>query len=141
MQAHALPHWSLSDPDARKQFHEVAQEVADLHPPGHAVHDLLSNVQDRRRTRNRFFHDPDQSGLTIPDETCLRALCDMFSLIEELFPDFRTRLQHSFKTVRCQIGVLRLKLAAHGSSELAEQYNEALDQLKKATVTTSIEGR
>ncbi len=55
----------------------------------------------------------------------------MFDLMEALFPTWPDHIQVS-NTVRCQIGVLRLKRAAlAGQSDFVQLYNDALDQLKR----------
>lgn len=47
--------------------------------------------------------------------------------MEFLFSDFPSRIQ-KYNTVRCQIGVIRLKKAAlGGQTELAEPYKVALE--------------
>jgi hypothetical protein len=63
-------------------------------------------------------------------------MCELFDLLEMLFPDFNdtlTALQD--KTVGCQIGVLRLKLKSEeGQNELVQPYKNALKQLQREHV-------
>ena len=106
-----------------------------IQPDGspHPVIALLDDALHRHQLRNKFYHDHHHSGLTIDDDKCLRALCGMFDLMEYLFPGTPTKdsfefLVRSNKVVRCQIGVLRLKLAAQGSPGLEEPYIRALKQ-------------
>jgi hypothetical protein len=93
----------------------------------------LGEVLERHRMRNRLYHDHQQSSFTINDERCLRALCDLFLLMERLFPDFLDSIRTN-KVMRCQVGVLRLKLAAHGDDEQLKPYYAALDQLSRNRV-------
>jgi len=129
-------HWSANQPDAHNTFDSVIGEVKPFFPPQpdgspHPAIVLLDEALYRHQTRNQFYHNHQQTGLTIDDDKCLRALCGLFDLLEQLFPDWRTRVQ-AYNTVRCQIGVLRLKKAALGGQlELVQPYNEALDQLKR----------
>lgn len=133
-----VQHWSANKPDARNTFDSVIDEVKPFFPvvagsPTPPAIALLDEALARHKTRNKFYHDHQQSGLTIDDDKCLRALCGMFNLMELLFQGTPTTDSFAFliksnKTVRCQIGVLRLKLAAHGSTELAEPYIRALRQ-------------
>jgi len=131
-----IQHWSANQPDARKTFDSVVNEVKSFFSPlpngnPHPAVVLLDEALHRHQLRNKFYHDHQQTGLTIDDEKCLRALCGMFDLLEQLFPDWQTRVR-SHNTVRCQIGVLRLKKAVlGGQQELMQPYNEALDQLKR----------
>jgi len=131
-----IRHWSANQPEARKEFRDVVNEVKQFFPPlpGHSSHPataLLDEALHRHQTRNKFYHDHQQTGLTIDDDKCLRALCGLFDLLEQLFSDWRARV-HAYKTVGCQVGVLRLKKAAlGGQQDLVQPYNEALDQLKR----------
>lgn len=131
-------HWSANKPDARNTFDNVIDEVKAFFPPQpdgsqHPAIALLDDALHRHQLRNKFYHDHQQSGLTIDDDKCLRSLCGMFDLMEHLFPGTPTKdsfefLVRSNKVVRCQIGVLRLKLAAQGSPGLEEPYIRALKQ-------------
>lgn len=131
-----VQHWSANRPDARNTFDSVIDEVKPFFPtvtglPALPAIVLLNEASARHKTRNKFYHDHQQTGLTIDDEKCLRALCGMFDLMECLFPTWSDYIKAS-NTVRCQIGVLRLKKAAlAGQSDFVHLYNEALDQLKR----------
>lgn len=126
-----LQHWSANEPDNFRNYPEVVRDVKSFFPSGHSVLLMLDAAADRHKVRNKFYHDHQHTGLTIDDDKCLRALCDMFSLMEQLFTDFRAKILAN-NTVRCQIGVLRLKLAAHsGANELVQPYYAALSQLKQ----------
>lgn len=130
-----IQHWSANKPDARNTFDSVIDEVKPFFSPlpdgsPHPAIALLDDALHRHQLRNKFYHDHQQSGLTIDDDKCLRALCGMFDLMEQLFPDWLARIQ-AYNTVRCQIGVLRLKKAAlGGQQEVVEPYNNALEQLR-----------
>jgi len=128
-----LRHWSLIKPGSHVSFDDVVDEVKKLHPADAELLRLLDNSYKRHKLRNDFYHDPNKARLTVDDDECLRALRDLFLLMEALFPEFRRTLQNNkeYKTVRCQIGVLRLKLEARSSRELKEPYNEALQLLQK----------
>jgi hypothetical protein len=131
-----IHHWSANKPDARNTFDSVIDEVKPFFSPlpdgsPHPAIALLDDALHRHQTRNRFYHDHQQSGLTIDDEKCLRALCGMFDLMECLFPAWLAHVQAN-NTVRCQIGVLRLKRAAFGGQrEVVEPYDNALEQLRR----------
>jgi hypothetical protein len=131
-----LQHWSANEPDNFRNYPEVVRDVKLFFLAGHLVHTMLDEAAERHRVRNKFYHDHQHAGLTIDDDKCLRALYGMFDLMEQLFPgspttdSFRYLMQRN-KTTRCQIGVLRLKLAAHGSNELKDPYILALKQFNK----------
>lgn len=133
-----LQHWSVNDSESRRNFNEVIDSVRDFLRRASTANDapiwvLLNNVLDSHRTRNKLYHDHQQSEFTINDVRCLRALCDLFSLMEQLFPDFLENIKTN-KVIRCQIGVLRLKLEAHGDDEQLKPYYNALNQLSKNRV-------
>jgi hypothetical protein len=127
-----LKHWSANKSEAHKTYDDVINDVKNFltsanTPLDAKIWSLLDGALERHKSRNRFYHDHQQSGLTINDDKCLHALCDLFELMEQLFPDFIDTVKLN-KVIRCQIGVLRLKLAAHGNDELKEPYYKALDQ-------------
>ncbi|MBN1451274.1 MAG: hypothetical protein JW963_09685 [Anaerolineales bacterium] len=132
-----IRHWSANDPNAFVTFDNDIVEVKPFFttPTGASNHiaiTLLDEALSRHKTRNQFYHDHHQSGLTIDDDKCLTALCAMYDLIALLFPEFMSHIQQvKYKIVRCQIGVLRLKLAAHGAQDLKGPYNKALEQFEK----------
>lgn len=130
-----LQHWSANNPSARNTFDTVINEVKPFFPPSasgkaHPVSDLLDEAWQRHTTRNKFYHDHHQTGLTIDDDKCLRALCDLFDLMEHLFTDFSAKIQR-YNTVCCQIGVIRLKRATLGGKTELAPYKVALEQIKK----------
>jgi hypothetical protein len=147
-----LQHWSANDSKSRKHFPQVIREVKPFFTVSssstpHPAIELLDEALIRHDMRNDFYHDHKRSGYTINDDKCLNALCGLFDLMEYLFPGFKdpvTPKNHipSFtekvkgnNTVRCQIGVIRLKKAAlGGQTELSEPYKVALEQIKKEYV-------
>jgi hypothetical protein len=135
-----IRHWSANDPNARHTFDKVIEDVkpffalpmgSAVNTPLHPAITLLDEALIRHKTRNKFYHDHNLSGLDINDEKCLGALCGMFDLVEHLFPNLSDEVKRKH-TVRCQIGVLRLKqMAARGHRELSQPYDAALKLLKK----------
>jgi hypothetical protein len=126
-----LNHWSANYPENFIEFGDVINEVKQEFSVNLSVLSLLDEAFNRHRTRNKFYHDHHQTGLTINDERCLKALCEMFDLMDKFFPAFGDEVKNN-PTVRCQIGVLRLKqTAATGQMELSQPYTTALEQIKK----------
>ncbi len=122
-----LRHWTLVPTGNFIHFPDLLDEVRTLNSSDTPLLEIIDRIAERHTRRNQFFHDQRQSGLTIADSKCLRALCDLFSLMETLFPAFERRVQ-DLQVVRCQIGVLRLKLSASGSSDLTDTYNRVLEE-------------
>ncbi|MBP8000289.1 MAG: hypothetical protein KA314_11615 [Chloroflexi bacterium] len=127
-----VQHWSANDSSKTPHYPEVVRDVKSFFLSGHSIVPMLDAAADRHNVRNKFYHDHQHAGLTIDDDKCLTALCGMYDLITALFPTFTTHLQQTkYKIIRCQIGVLRLKLAAHGAQDLKEPYNKALAQFER----------
>ncbi len=137
-----IQHWSANKPDVRNRFDSVIDEVKPFFPPlpngsPHPAIALLDDALHRHRLRNKFYHDHQQSGLTIDDDKCLRALCGMFDLMEHLFPGTSTSdsfeyLVRQNKIVRCQIIALRIKASASGSPVLENLYLNTLEEIWKS---------
>lgn len=131
-----LRHWSVNEPNRHVGFYTVVTDVRALFPANSAESNMLTAVLDRHESRNRLYHDHHHTAWSVSDVRCLRAMCELFDLLEMLFPDFNdtlTALQD--KTVGCQIGVLRLKLKSEeGQNELVQPYKNALKQLQREHV-------
>ncbi|MEZ4865550.1 MAG: hypothetical protein R3C14_29840 [Caldilineaceae bacterium] len=128
-----LQHWSVNEPDQHVGFYTVLQDAMPLFAAGSDEQEIIKATLERHTSRNKLYHDHHHTAWSVSDLRCLRAMCDLFSLLEVLFPDFNDALRDTkHKTVRCQIGVLRLKLKAEdGQNELVEPYRNALKQLQK----------
>lgn len=131
-----LRHWSINKPNQHVGFYTVVTDIKALFPANSAESEMLQAVLDRHESRNRLYHDHHHTAWSVSDIRCLRAMCDLFSLLELLFPDFNDTLTDpKHRTVRCQIGVLRLKLKSEeGNNELVQPYKEALKILQKKHV-------
>lgn len=131
-----LRHWSVNEPNQSVGFYTVISDAKALFPANSAESNMLDAVLDRHQSRNRLYHDHHHTPWSVSDVRCLRAMCELFDLLETLFPDFNDTLSAiQDKTVGCQIGVLRLKLKSEeGQSELVEPYKNALEQLKREHV-------
>jgi len=92
-----------------KGFRTIIAEVTNATPGNQDLCALLSRFESRREKRNHFFHNQDLSGLTVTEEECVRAFCDLYDLLEMLYGnDFATGL-NSNRIVRAQIIIIRLK--------------------------------
>lgn len=128
-----LRHWSVNEPNQHVGFYTVINDVKALFPANSAESGMLDAVLDRHQSRNRLYHDHHHIPWSISDVRCLRAMCELFDLLEALFPDFNSTLSNlQDKTVGCQIGVLRIKLKSEeGQNELVQPYRNALKQLQR----------
>lgn len=107
-----------------KGFRKVVQEVrgAATLPP--EIDELLNAVEARRNVRNRFFHDHNQTGLTVDDRRVLEAIRDMLNLLEKLFPNMKPLLCR-YATEHAQYKLIRMRIhALHdaGVSELLRRF-------------------
>lgn len=128
-----LRHWSVNEPNRHAGFYTVITDVKALFPANSAETDMLDAVFDRHQSRNSLYHDHHHTHWSVSDVRCLRAMCELFDLLEALFPDFNSTLATlQDKTVGCQIGVLRLKLKSEeGQNELVQPYKNALKQIQR----------
>ena len=117
--AHApLQHWSANVGTAFKDFEDVVGEVKDAKPvaanPTNAdLHRVLDRFVERRANRNRFFHDQNQTGLTVDNDNCLAAFIDLYWLCAYLFEqEYLDELQAK-AVVQAQIAIIKLK--QHGT--------------------------
>jgi len=125
-----VQHWSAQQNGAHASFHQTVEDVRAVYYADARLGILLNEMFERHERRNQLYHDHQHTVWSIGDRRCLQAMCDMFELLEILFPNFHSAIQNH-STVRCQIGVLRLKLAAEGSEELKEPFKEALEQVQR----------
>ena len=61
----------------------VIAEVKNANPNNQDLATLLDRFESRREQRNHFFHNQDLSGLTVTEEECVRAFCDLYDLINQ----------------------------------------------------------
>ncbi len=88
-----------------KGFWTVSREVKEHQPGNQAVSDLLAHIEGRRTNRNRFFHDHEMSGLTVTDEHCLQSFCDLYDLLNALFPAAFKNNEN--RVLRAQVAAIR----------------------------------
>lgn len=80
--------WSAEKANGNfKKFNDITKEVRAKHPGNGKVDRLLTNFDSRRKNRNSFFHDHNMTGLTVSADNCLEAFCDLYDLLDVLFPD------------------------------------------------------
>jgi hypothetical protein len=122
-----LPNWSPvshqhNGRDYYKGFKRIVREVKSQHSDNQALSNLLDRFDSRRDNRNRFFHNQNLSGLTVTEEECLRAFCDLYDLMDMLFgADYRTCLAAS-RIARTQIAVMRLKSEGYSVRRVYDHY-------------------
>lgn len=117
-----------------KGFGTVIEEARNEFPHNQQLSDLLDNFEDRREERNHFFHDHTLSGLTVTPEKCLEALCDLYDLLNILFPDF-TDIVEANSILRTQIAVIRLKRRMWQDGSFNNRYQAILQQWKHSEDT------
>jgi hypothetical protein len=110
--------------DYFKGFWKITSEVRNQLPGNQGVSDLLDRLEDRRTNRNRFFHDHTMSGLTITDDHCLQAFCDLFELFDALFPNgFNNYLT---SVLRAQVGAIHALRNCSQDPGKRKQYNSII---------------
>jgi hypothetical protein len=130
--------WSADKGSRFKNFGDITKEIKDLkiiadskgainliHQELHAV---LDNIQARRDKRNGFFHDHEQTELTITQQECLNALADLYRLCELLFNgEFRVERQKpEWVAYRVQVALIRLQKHRERRGRSLQLYEEFL---------------
>lgn len=111
-----------------KGFRALINEIRQGNGGNVVLPDLLQRFTDRRENRNRFFHDQNMAALTVTEEECLRAFCDLYSLFGELFPDFAGKLKAN-RIANTQSVFIRLKHAAITEERLAAYCRKGLENI------------
>jgi len=125
-----LENWSANVGNGFKKFQTVIDEVKtakpDSNPANVPLHDTLDRISDRRANRNKFFHDQNQTGLTVDDESCLYALTDLYGLCGFLFgSDYHKRVEAK-AVVRAQVVVIKLKWHGTQTGAVLNHYSDIL---------------
>lgn len=128
-----IAHWTVishnhNGRDYFKGFRAITGEVRSLFPQANAQHvlvdNLLTRVEARRDNRNHFFHDHHQTGLTVNEEQCLRAFCDLYELMDVLYLNWNVLF--SKPLLNAQISVIKLKLECTRDVAKDRRYAETL---------------
>jgi hypothetical protein len=119
-----------------KGFWPVSREVKDYQPGNQPLADLLARIESRRTNRNQFFHNHEMSGLTITDEHCLQSFCDLYDLLDTLFPNaFRN---HEQRRGRAQVAAIRALKNCAQSPHLKQKYNAIVSRWKNEETTRTL---
>jgi hypothetical protein len=70
-----------------KGFKDISKEIKVKKPKDIRLENILTNIDNRRTNRNQFFHNHKMTGLTVNADNCLEAFCDLYDLLDILFPD------------------------------------------------------
>ena len=109
-----------------KGFKDVSKEVRQLLTNNKTVNDLLTSIEGRRANRNQFFHNHDMTGLTITDEHCLQAFCDLYDLLNALFP--KAFKNYENRVLRAQVAAIRALRDCAQSPIKKQKYNEIVNK-------------
>jgi hypothetical protein len=127
--------WSANREDGRfKNFSNITKEIKDLKPitdsigtvnlSNQELHAVLDNIEGRREKRNGFFHDHEQTELTITQQECLNALTDLYRLCELLFDgEFRAEVQKlEWVAYRVQVMLIRIRKRSESRGRVFSLY-------------------
>ncbi len=112
--------------DYYKGFRTIIDEVRSRTPGNQDLHTLLNRFESRRQQRNHFFHDQNLSGVTVADEECVRAFCDLYDLLRMLFEDEFVASLESNQIARAQMVVIRLKRESYAAQWVYELFEQAI---------------
>ena len=110
--------------DFYKSFRTIINEVKSANPNDQNLHTLLNRFEERREKRNHFFHNQDLSGLTVTEEECVRAFCDLYDLLGMLFGNGFSEGLASNPVARAQIIVIRLKREGYAAQWVYDLFKQ-----------------
>ncbi|VEP13979.1 hypothetical protein H1P_230043 [Hyella patelloides LEGE 07179] len=77
---------------------------------------MLDRINARRDNRNNFFHNHEQSGLTVNQEKCLQAFLDLYKMMKFLFGRNFTQAIQANSVVKAQIILMKLRARSYKTS-------------------------
>ncbi len=125
--------------DYFKGFRTITGEIRGQFPNDQNLIDLLSRIDGRRDNRNGFFHDQNQAALTVSKVHCLQAFCDLYELMNILFPNAFTL--NATPTLRAQIAAIRACKDCEHDAAKKQIYNEILDNWRSRDGGRSIKAK
>jgi hypothetical protein len=114
---------------------EIRQEVQNQ-PLHQTVDPLLNGFEARRTNRNHFFHDHQMTGLTVTDENCLKAFCDLYDLTARLFPTAFTT--YDKPVLRAQMAAIRALKRCTQSAADRQIYNNIVNEWRNNESSKSL---
>jgi hypothetical protein len=114
--------------DYFKGFRTIVNEVQIHNAVNATLPALLPRFLGRRDNRNHFFHDHNMAALTVTEEECLRAFCDLYQLLVELFPDYGDKLKAN-RIAYVQATYIRLKNGGLTQERLSEFCRKGLENI------------
>lgn len=121
----AVSGWSPNKSNNQfKNFWDITREIRAQHPSNPVIDELMSRIEERRKNRNHFFHDQNQSGLTVHNDHCLRAFCDLYELMDNLFPG--AMAQNATPTLRAQVAAIKVLKDCERDAAKKQTYNQLM---------------
>jgi len=112
--------------DYYKGFRTITSEIRQRFPQEPQMGYLLQEIEDRRENRNHFFHDHNQAGLTVNEQSCLKAFLDLYNLSSILFGNEFVQKLHANPVVQAQMAVVKLRLRGLWTRVAYNNYQEVL---------------
>lgn len=125
--------------DYFKGFRTITGEVRTQLPNNQNLNALLTRIETRRDNRNHFFHDQNQSALTVSKEHCLQSFCDLYELMAVLFPN--SFIENDTPTLRAQIAAIKVGKECERDAQKKQKYNDILDNWRSRDAGRAIRTR
>lgn len=127
-----IQNWSSLKQNGRyKSFYDIVNEINTFFNNRQDVIELTTRIKDRRDNRNHFFHDHNQSGLTVNEKNALEAFLDLYSLCSLLFgTDFDNKI-NNIQIIRAQIVVIKMKYKRYNCGLVNNLYQEVINKVGK----------
>ena len=139
-----VAHWTAvshqnNGRDYFKGFRTITNEIRNEIPNDQNLSNILTRIEARRDNRNHFFHDQNQSALTVSKEHCLQAFCDLYDLFDILFPG--AFVGNVTPTLMAQTSAIRVSKDCEADAKKKQKYNEILDNWRSGEGGKTIKAR
>ncbi|RXE57627.1 hypothetical protein [Acetivibrio mesophilus] len=128
-----IQNWTPLKPNGQsfKSFRNIVNEINNYFSNRQDVVTLTTRIKDRRDNRNHFFHDPNQSGLTVLDKNGLEAFLDLYCLGSILFrSEFDSRINNR-PLIKVQISIIKMKYKSYSCGLVSILYQEVVNRIGK----------
>lgn len=124
--------WSPLRQNGRyKSFNDIVNEINVQFNNRQDIIDLTSRIEDRRDNRNHFFHDHNQSGLTVNEKSGLEAFLDLYKLNSLLFGNSFDSRVNNRQFIRSQIVTIKMKHMSYSCGLVSILYQEIVNKIGK----------
>lgn len=121
-----------NDKGSFKNYHQVLDDVVAEAPQ---VEALCSEMKERRKRRNDFFHSALLLDLNIGPRMCVDAFCDLFTYCETLFGDDWLRAASAARNLETLVVLFRLEQLTFSDPDVGRRINKIIEEAPRNATT------